>query len=317
VLAPEILEQHGTTTIPNSFFVSHLLSFILLFSFHKCRYVSDPSHKVLERIDRALTQRLYLVNQEEVVSTNDDEGLARSYAVLGSTNNVYDIHVGKIPTCSCPDFEKGHLCKHILFVMLKVLRVPQNSPLIYQKALLQSELQSIFAAAPPIPSHGVVASNVIVSAYQHATGKSPGKGKSSSEAIDVDVEEESKEETDLTDEEECDCPICFEAMPLKVTEALERCCTCKKRIHKDCIEHWFKHSKNCPMCRGPWLSAATILKRGLEKRGGGGGADGGRYINISASGNVSAAAEVDVLDDDNDYDDYRHRYRRRRGRYDW
>ena len=278
------------------------------------RYVTDPSQKVMERINRALTQRLYLVNQEEVVATDDEEELARSYAVLGSTNNVYDIEIGKVPTCSCPDFDNGHLCKHILFVMLKVLRVPQNSPLIYQKALLQAELRSIFDAAPPIPSHGVVASNVIVNAYQQATGKSPGKGSSSCSAEEV-VEEEG----DVVDEE-CDCPICFEAMPLKVTEALERCCACKKRIHKDCIEHWFKHSKNCPMCRGPWLSAAAALKRGLEKRGRG---DAGGYINISASGNVSAPAEGDVDnddddDDDDDEDDHRRNYRSRRGRYeDW
>ena len=102
-------------------------------------YVNGTSQKVEERINRALTQRLYLVNQEEVISNDDDDGLlARNYAVLGSTNNVYDIYIGKVPTCSCPDFEKGHLCKHILFVMLKVLRVHRDSPLVYQKALLQS-----------------------------------------------------------------------------------------------------------------------------------------------------------------------------------
>jgi hypothetical protein len=265
----------------------------------------------MERINRALTQRLYLVNQEEEVDDNDV--LARNYAVLGSTNNVYDIHIGKIPTCSCPDFNNGHLCKHILFVMLKVLRVRRDSPLIYQKALLLTELQSIFAAAPPVPTHGVVASDVIVSAYQQATKKSPGKGSNSSTEEDVVVEQE--ETIDVMDDEECDCPICFEVMPLKVTvEALERCCTCKKRIHKDCIEHWFKHSKNCPMCRGPWLSAATALKRGRE----GMEASSGRYINISSSGDVSAAAEVDndINDDDDDYYDQRDSYRRRR-RYPW
>ena len=74
------------------------------------------------------------------------------------------------------------------------------------------------------------------------------------------------------------------------------------------------------MCRGPWLTAANALKRGLEKRGRGG--DGGRYINISATGNVSAAAEVDVDDNNDDNDDYdgdfyRHNYRSRRSRYDW
>lgn len=63
--------------------------------------------------------------------------------------------------CSCPDFGKGNLCKHILFIYLKVLRVNSGSPLIYQTALITSELQDIFRAAPQDPSRSVLADEAV------------------------------------------------------------------------------------------------------------------------------------------------------------
>jgi len=46
-----------------------------------------------------------------------------------------------------PDYAKGHLCKHIIFVLHRVLKVDRNSPLIYQQALLTNELNEIFTKA--------------------------------------------------------------------------------------------------------------------------------------------------------------------------
>lgn len=46
-----------------------------------------------------------------------------------------------------PDNAKGHLCKHIIFVLHRVLKVERKSPLIYQEALLTSELREIFSKA--------------------------------------------------------------------------------------------------------------------------------------------------------------------------
>ena len=46
-----------------------------------------------------------------------------------------------------PDYAKGYLCKHIIFVLHRVLKVSRNSPLIYQQALLTSELNEIFTKA--------------------------------------------------------------------------------------------------------------------------------------------------------------------------
>ena len=75
------------------------------------------SEDTRQRIERAKSQRLYLIQQRELSSSH---GISRTFVVLGSTGNVYDVNIAKIPYCSCPDFERGHLCKHILFVYLKV-----------------------------------------------------------------------------------------------------------------------------------------------------------------------------------------------------
>lgn len=40
-----------------------------------------------------------------------------TFAVLGSTGNVYTVTITTQPSCSCPDFQKrGDPCKHLLFV---------------------------------------------------------------------------------------------------------------------------------------------------------------------------------------------------------
>ncbi len=69
-----------------------------------------------------------------------ENGPAEEFSVLGATANVYSVSVGKHPNCSCPDFQKGNLCKHYLFVMLRVLRLDRSDPLVWQKALLKSEV---------------------------------------------------------------------------------------------------------------------------------------------------------------------------------
>ena len=39
--------------------------------------------------------------------------------------------------------QKGNLCKHLLFIMLKVIGLPSISHLIYQVAYLSTELEEI------------------------------------------------------------------------------------------------------------------------------------------------------------------------------
>ena len=46
-----------------------------------------------------------------------------------------------------PDHSNGYLCKHIIFVLHRVLKVDRHSPLLHQKALLTVELHEIFVKA--------------------------------------------------------------------------------------------------------------------------------------------------------------------------
>lgn len=65
--------------------------------------------------------------------------------ILGSTGNIYTVTLDFRPTCTCPNFvKKEDICKHIFFVLKDLAGLSRNSPIIYQKAYLSSELVDIY-----------------------------------------------------------------------------------------------------------------------------------------------------------------------------
>ena len=208
------------------------------------RFVPAPSADVRARISRAKTQRMYLIAQDE--DGGSETELARRFRVLGSTGNVYCVEISGEPACDCPDGAKGNLCKHILFVLLRVLRVPEGSPLVFQRALLQSELQEIFENAP-LAQQAAMASASVRRAFAAANGGSA-------------ADEAQPEERTLTADD--DCPICFEA--LLGADELVRCVgQCRNALHKDCFEKWERAKRRdgepvtCPFCRSAWPSTTS------------------------------------------------------------
>jgi hypothetical protein len=63
---------------------------------------------IRDRIDRAKTQRMFLVSHKQVEDLNEE------FIVMGSTGNLYTVKICQVPDCNCPDFMKGFLCKHIV-----------------------------------------------------------------------------------------------------------------------------------------------------------------------------------------------------------
>ncbi|KAK6509253.1 hypothetical protein TWF481_004011 [Arthrobotrys musiformis] len=99
---------------------------------------SSCPYAVDQRITRVRRQRMFCLGRER-----DAKKLKEEFKVAGSTGNIYTVVLENIPTCDCPDsIHKGEICKHILFVMIKVLRVRHE--LSYQAALLNSEIREIF-----------------------------------------------------------------------------------------------------------------------------------------------------------------------------
>ena len=141
------------------------------------------SRAVFDRIARAGTQRLFLVSRRDLArgdafenrtapredpdpapeSTHErasdrkkkSEWHAR-FAVFGATGNVYACDVRAVPSCDCPDFAGGRrggpgtpgsrVCKHLLWLYMRVLGVPRDDPLLCQTALTQAELARLLAA---------------------------------------------------------------------------------------------------------------------------------------------------------------------------
>ncbi|KAF8070819.1 hypothetical protein FPV67DRAFT_1488842 [Lyophyllum atratum] len=181
---------------------------------------------ILDRVERVMSQRFFMIDRQR---TPGD--LKEVFSVLGSTGNVYTVTIDHKPSCNCPDALKGNHCKHIV-----ILQVNQASGVWYQKALLTSELETIFAEAPLAPNS--VAHARIRDAHAKATGKATNKHSIANQ----------------------------EAHPSMhgVNEImLVFCEDCGNALHKVCFQQWKdtaakSHQElTCVWCRARWVSAAA------------------------------------------------------------
>ena len=70
---------------------------------------------------------------------------------------MYTVTICRQPRCSCPDHAKGNVCKHILFVMLRAIRLPADDPLVWQRALLTAEVLPVPNCHPTPEKHNFYA----------------------------------------------------------------------------------------------------------------------------------------------------------------
>lgn len=215
-----------------------------------------PSRKVMERVERVNCQRMFLLHREQEDSShNSNTGsssntvassvVREDFKVLGSTGNVYTVTIDRQPRCDCPDWRKngGDPCKHTIFVFLRVLGISQTSHTWYQKALLSSELQIIFASARPDPT---TSNPSLQSAYKKAVS-----GEKSEEADSPKKGEKCKipQKGDV-------CPICYEEFAEGIVKGLVFCTlSCGNPLHSKCASEWSKSCKRssqeitCIYCR--------------------------------------------------------------------
>lgn len=70
--------------------------------------------KYQDRLDRALNQKIYIINNKKI---NDNH---RLFYVAGSTGNTYEINIKERLECSCPDHKQRKcVCKHLLYIIVK------------------------------------------------------------------------------------------------------------------------------------------------------------------------------------------------------
>ncbi len=157
-------------------------------------YRARPPQEVVELLQRLENQRLYVMHRMGPTSfVVHEEG-------AGSVNQK--VMLGPRPSCSCAGAVCKELCLHILFVMVKVMRVPPSNPLVWQLSLTDRELEEVFRCStlpsqPPRPDRRA----------QPATGDKAEHGAAVKRRA-------------LEEEEQC--PICYEAMSSAEPDALVR-----------------------------------------------------------------------------------------------
>ena len=200
------------------------------------------------RMERAASERLYLIEWRDASTTSPSGllSLRHEFAVLGSTGNVYRAAVARMPSCTCVDFrDRSQICKHLLFVYLKVLGVSRESHVPVQRALLRSELTAILAPTaggeavpPPLDSSdapstsnastngpaavatlhaadraAVIASPSVRRAFRRATGR-PEDEEAGGDSHEAEIEDEVAPRSS----EEARCAICFDAIDEEAAE---------------------------------------------------------------------------------------------------
>ncbi|KAI0424743.1 hypothetical protein F5Y09DRAFT_129956 [Xylaria sp. FL1042] len=204
---------------------------------------------------RATEQRFYVLNRSRCGTAGCPE---EEVEITGSTGNIYNVRIAQVPSCTCPHALKGNQCKHIIYVMSRVLRA--RADLVYQLALLSTELREIFTNAPP---------------------------------IEPDIDTGSKAQDPKRKQIEGDCPICF--TPFEGPEDTVYCrATCGQNIHKECFEMWAATKRRgardaitCPMCRSPWQGDEEMVKK--IKNTGIAGKDG--YVNVADQLGISGVRD--------------------------
>mmetsp|Transcript_4516 Transcript_4516/g.8068 ORF Transcript_4516/g.8068 Transcript_4516/m.8068 type:complete len:285 (-) Transcript_4516:189-1043(-) len=227
------------------------------------RFRSSPTIKISERLARAVQQRLFLVSVSSPSTCPRHGGPSIKLNVLGSTGNVYEVTISKVPTCNCPDAMKGNLCKHLLFAMIKVVGLPINNSLVYQSAYLAEELVEIIGMLQQRTrqlGRDVVAKEAV--RLQHESTKNGGEATTNNDDDDCDCDSKSASRKEI----EGDCPICFD--PLGSNSSLLTFCqvACGSNFHRECIQMWTRQpaqreNPTCPACRQPWVDVRTGGKK--------------------------------------------------------
>lgn len=255
------------------------------------RFRAHPPGTFLQKLDRASTQRMIVLSRTRTTPLSED------IDIVGSTGNIYTVTISHVPTCTCPDSRKGNECKHKVYALHTVLRAPEH--LVYQLALLTSELEEIFnTTAPPIPTETVSATE----ADPSVTSKR--------KPIDPDSE----------------CPICY--MDLLSPSDLDTTNTnpnaggaaedddivwcrasCGNNMHRTCFSQW-AHSQRgqtvrCVYCRADWEEdPRDLAKISKQTKAAGGGDGGGGRVNEEGYVNVAEQFGMSGVRDYTSYNQY-------------
>ncbi|KAL5200406.1 hypothetical protein ABZP36_021609 [Zizania latifolia] len=208
------------------------------------------TRRVANRIIRALQHQLRLLHRA-----------GADFFVLGATGNVYTVTLATTPACTCPD--PAVPCKHILFVLLRVLGLSLDEACVWRQSLRPCQVARL-VGTPTCPD---------VLAGPRARERFHQLWSSRAAAAKADgAQHRRREEAGATSSGRLDgaaCPVCLEEIspaqaqaqggptaPAAAGQVLLTCGTCRNSVHAECFARWkrsrARRAATCVVCRARW-----------------------------------------------------------------
>ena len=219
-----------------------------------------------ERFQKLFYENLYLL---KIIDTSHQT----TFSVSGSTSNIYQVKIMKSFEwnhiyCNCPDAKKwanihGVCCKHILFVVFKVLKLFSFKNTLSN--ITVSEPGEIFLDKRQLHKDYLEVISVFLDIFNFEEDNDfmkleyVNKFNLIKDKVDKKyngIEDTSTNENKLEFKEGAafHCLICFDDFAKETMycrETNSQCLVCKTIFHKECLTKWFNHNNSCPYCRSP------------------------------------------------------------------
>jgi len=221
-----------------------------------------------ERFQKLFYENLYLL---KITDTNHET----IFDVSGSTTNIYQVKIMKSfewnhTFCNCPDSKKwanihGVVCKHILFIVFKVLKLFKfkNSMSIIttddkgteflEKRKLHKDFIEVMTVFLDIFNINNESNDFINLDYIEIFNKVKDKVDNINNGSE-NANDNTEILLETKDNSVEHCLICFEDFEkytMLSRECNSQCLVCKTIFHIDCLTKWFTHNQSCPYCRSP------------------------------------------------------------------
>ncbi|EER88508.1 mitogen-activated protein kinase kinase kinase 1 [Sorghum bicolor] len=204
------------------------------------------TRRVANRIIRALQHQLRLLHRA-----------GAEFFVLGATGNVYTVTLSTAPACTCPD--PAVPCKHILFVLLRVLGLSLDEACVWRQTLRPCQVARLVGTPTTYP-------DVLAGARARERFHQLWSARPANKAAD-DRQEAASSRRPLVDG--AACPVCLEEMRMAPAQASQgsggtaaapqailTCRTCRNAVHAECFARWkrsrSRRAATCVVCRSRW-----------------------------------------------------------------
>ncbi|TNV83538.1 hypothetical protein FGO68_gene6905 [Halteria grandinella] len=191
-------------------------------------YRQRPTPAFMNLLEIAQNMRMYLVQETGPTKL----------VLEDAQHHKYKIQVGSDISCSCGGGKEEH-CVHTIFAMLKIYRIGENDPMVWQLSFIDAEISKIIQNRH---SYG----------RRHAPTPPKEDSKKANPALKKAVARMKLEEGGE------ECCICFDTMNDQQQHLTYCKHQCGRNIHADCIEIWIKNKTQsaqkitCPLCRVDW-----------------------------------------------------------------